>query len=81
MADLFSQPFEDYERDPAPARPPQRRIQTVAELTAAIRGTLESGFGDVWVEGEISNCRVWNTGHAYFTLTDDSAQIKVVMFR
>jgi len=81
MADLFSQPFEDDERDPAPARPPQRRIQTVAELTAAIRGTLESGFGDVWVEGEISNCRVWNTGHAYFTLKDDSAQIKVVMFR
>ena len=60
---------------------PQRRIQTVAELTAAIRGTLESGFGDVWVEGEISNCRVWNTGHAYFTLKDDSAQIKAVMFR
>jgi len=85
MADLFSQPFEDDERDqpeaPAPARAPQRRIQTVAELTAAIRGTLESGFGDVWVEGEISNCRVWNTGHAYFTLKDDSAQIKAVMFR
>jgi len=83
MADLFSQPFEDDERDRPAAgpRPPQRRIQTVAELTAAIRGTLESGFGDVWVEGEISNCRVWNTGHAYFTLKDDSAQIKVVMFR
>ncbi len=83
MADLFSQPFEDDERNSpaAPARAPQRRIQTVAELTAAIRGTLESGFGDVWVEGEISNCRVWNTGHAYFTLKDDSAQIKVVMFR
>ena len=54
---------------------------TVSELTAAIRGTLESGFGDVWVEGEISNCRVWNTGHAYFTLKDDNAQIRCVMFR
>jgi exodeoxyribonuclease VII large subunit len=42
---------------------------------------LDSSFGDVWVEGEISNCRVWNTGHMYFTLKDGSAQIKAVMFR
>jgi exodeoxyribonuclease VII large subunit len=83
MSDLFSQPFEEDEpgrRPAAPARP-ERRVQTVSELTAAIRGTLESGFGDVWVEGEISNCKVWNTGHAYFTLKDESAQIRSVMFR
>jgi len=60
---------------------PERHIFTVSELTAAIRGTLESGFGDVWVEGEISNCRLWNTGHLYFTLKDGDAQIKIVMFR
>jgi exodeoxyribonuclease VII large subunit len=54
---------------------------SVSELTAAIRGTLEASFGDVWVEGEISNCRVWNTGHAYFTLKDEHAQIRGVMFR
>ena len=42
---------------------------------------LESGFGDVWVEGEISNCKVWNTGHVYFTLKDETAQIRGVMFR
>ena len=60
---------------------PERHIFTVSELTAAIRGTLESGFGDVWVEGEISNCRLWNTGHLYFTLKDGEAQIKIVMFR
>jgi exodeoxyribonuclease VII large subunit len=35
----------------------------------------------VWVDGEISNCRLWNTGHLYFTLKDGSAQIKAVMFR
>ena len=35
----------------------------------------------MWVEGEISNCRVWNTGHIYFTLKDGGAQIKAVMFR
>jgi exodeoxyribonuclease VII large subunit len=84
MSDLFSRPFEDDEADgPGTARPapPQRRVVSVAELTAAIRGTLESSFGDVWVEGEISNCRLWNTGHAYFTLKDDTAQIRCVMFR
>jgi exodeoxyribonuclease VII large subunit len=81
MTDLFSQPFEE---DDAPVRdpdPPQRRIFSVAELTAAIRGLLEKSFGDLWVEGEISNCRVWNTGHVYFTLKDGDAQIKAVMFR
>jgi exodeoxyribonuclease VII large subunit len=84
MSDLFSQPFEDEEPDapraPAPARQ-ERRVLSVSELTAAIRGTLESSFGDVWIEGEISNCRLWNTGHAYFTLKDEAAQIRCVMFR
>lgn len=79
--DLFSLPFEE-ERGPAP-RPaaPQRRVLSVSELTAAIRGVLETAFGDLWVEGEISNCRLWNTGHLYFTLKDAGAQIKAVMFR
>jgi exodeoxyribonuclease VII large subunit len=68
---------------PAPRLPgvPQRRIFTVTALTEAIRDMFESTFGDVWVEGEISNCRLWNTGHLYFTLKDGAAQIKGVMFR
>src|SRR5512134_2706384 len=78
MSDLFSQPFEDDRQTPAPA---ERRVVTVSQLTAKIRGLLESGFGDVWVEGEISNCKVWNTGHMYFTLKDGGAQIKAVMYR
>jgi exodeoxyribonuclease VII large subunit len=90
MSDLFSQPFEEDSNDQStPAArderrvrtTPERRVFTVSELTAAIRGALETGFGDVWVEGEISNCRLWNTGHLYFTLKDGDAQIKVVMFR
>ena len=60
---------------------PIRQTLTVTELTAAIRGLLESEFIDVWVEGEISNARVWNTGHMYFTLKDSASQIKGVMFR
>ena len=78
MSDLFSEPFEEERRRPAPA---ERRILTVSELTGSIRALVESSFGDLWIEGEISNCKTWNTGHVYFTLKDSSAQIKAVMFR
>jgi len=81
MPDLFSQPFEEDQPASRRAAPPERRIFSVSELTAAIRGLLETGFGDVWVDGEISNCRVWNTGHMYFTLKDGDAQLKAVIFR
>jgi exodeoxyribonuclease VII large subunit len=66
---------------PAPARRSSRRVLTVSELTARIRTVLEEGFFEVWVEGELSSCRVWNTGHLYFTLKDPAAQIRGVMFR
>ena len=82
--DLFDIPFEDDDddrRDPAPPQPPARRIYTVSELTSGIRALIENAFGEVWIEGEISNCKVWNTGHMYFTLKDGGAQIKAVMFR
>ena len=53
----------------------------MSQLSSRIRATLEERFFEVWVEGELSNCRVWNTGHMYFTLKDDAAQIRGVMFR
>lgn len=81
MSDLFSQPFEEDEGPDPRAAPRERRVVTVSELTGSIRALLESGFGDVWVEGEISNCRLWNTGHMYFTLKDGGAQIRAVMYR
>ncbi len=58
-----------------------RTILTVSELNASIRDLLENSLQNVWVEGEISNARVWNTGHMYFTLKDSASQIKAVMFR
>ncbi len=71
-------PFDD----PAPPPPPpRRRVLSVGELTAALRTLVESEFPEVWVEGELSGARVWNTGHLYFTLKDAHAQIKGVMFR
>jgi exodeoxyribonuclease VII large subunit len=56
-------------------------VLTVSELNATIRDLLENQLQTVWVEGEISNARVWNTGHMYFTLKDGASQIKAVMFR
>jgi exodeoxyribonuclease VII large subunit len=92
MTTLFDLPFEDPEPEPQPQppldvrerpvrEPGERRILTVSEVTADIRGVLESSFGEIWVEGEISNCRVWNTGHMFFSLKDDTAQIKAIMYR
>src|SRR4029453_6810373 len=65
----------------APPTRPARQILSVSELTANLRETLEMSFPEVWVEGELSNARVWQTGHLYFTLKDGSAQIKGIMFR
>src|SRR2546422_5253259 len=58
-----------------------RRVLSVTELTVRVRDLLETQFFEVWVEGELSNCRVWNTGHLYFTLKDSAAQVRGVVFR
>jgi exodeoxyribonuclease VII large subunit len=62
-------------------RAAERRTWTVRDLVAAARTQLEREYGDVWVEGEISNFRAHDSGHLYFTLKDQNAQIRVVMFR
>jgi len=60
---------------------PDRRSLTVGELTARLRDLLVKNFADVLVEGEVSNCREAQSGHIYFTLKDDKAQVKCVWFR
>jgi exodeoxyribonuclease VII large subunit len=65
--------------DPTPVA--ARRILSVTELTVRVRDLLETELFDVWVEGELSNCRIWNTGHLYFTLKDAGAQLRGVIFR
>jgi len=57
------------------------KVFTVAELTRQIRGTLETKFGAVWVQGEISNYKLHPSGHQYFTLKDQRAQIACVIWR
>ena len=56
-------------------KPQEPVVLTVGALTRKVRGLLESGIGDIWVEGEISNLRRQSSGHIYFTLKDESAQL------
>lgn len=59
--------------------PPQ--IQTVSELTGEIKDLIEGNLPEVWVRGEVSNCLKANSGHIYFTLKDEGAQIAAVVWR
>jgi exodeoxyribonuclease VII large subunit len=57
------------------------KIYTVTEITREIKGTLEAGFPLVWIEGEISNYLFHSSGHRYFSLKDENAQIKCTLWR
>jgi exodeoxyribonuclease VII large subunit len=95
MSDLFDLPFEEdpdqaepqaatpalSEPSTRPGRVEGRRVYTVTELTVRVRDHLEEKFFEVWVEGELSGVRLWNTGHLYFTLKDSSSLLKGLMFR
>ncbi len=71
IPDLFS-PGADFKNS--------RRILTVGQITQEIKACLEGGFGAVWVEGEISNCRASGSGHVYFSLKDSTAVLSAVIF-
>ena len=58
-----------------------RKVYTVSQLNADIKFLLEEQFPFVWIVGEISNFRIPGSGHFYFTLKDEGAQINAVMFR
>jgi len=60
---------------------PARHIWPVHELVSQVCELVEQEFGDVWVEGEISNFRPAPSGHMYFTLKDAEAQLPIVFFR
>src|SRR5213594_2815218 len=57
------------------------KVFSVSELTRSIRGVLETKFGAVWVQGEISNYKLQPSGHQYFTLKDQRAKIEYVIWR
>jgi exodeoxyribonuclease VII large subunit len=85
MSSPFDLPFGDDDTDASLADGegvvPSPRIYSVSELTAEVRLLLETTWADVWVEGEVSNCRLWTTGHVYFSLKDSGAQLRAVMFK
>jgi exodeoxyribonuclease VII large subunit len=59
----------------------QTHILTVTQLTYQLKNLLEGTFPDVWIEGEISNLTVPQSGHVYFTIKDEHSQIKAVLFK
>lgn len=71
MQPLLSSLFDQTERLPL----------SVSDLTRVIRGELERRFSSVWVEGEISNFRAHGSGHWYFTLKDEGAQLRAACYR
>ncbi len=59
----------------------ERRPLSVSELTSQVRGAIENRFSSVWVEGEISNFKAAASGHWYFTIKDEFAQLRSTCFR
>ena len=59
----------------------ERRPLTVSELTESVRKAIEARFASVWVEGEISNFKAHSSGHWYFTIKDEGAQLRAKCFR
>lgn len=60
---------------------PQRRIYSVSQLNAEIRGVFNRNFHDIWVSAEISGCKWAASGHLYFSLKDAKGQVRCVLFK
>ena len=67
--------------DPADDRPAPPPVMTVTALNQAVARLLERSFPLTWIAGEVSNFTRASSGHWYFTLKDDAAQVRAVMFR
>ena len=69
MAEMRELPFQT-----------EQDIYTVSQLNETARDILELNFSDIWLEGEISNYKLYPSGHHYFTLKDDKSEIRAVLF-
>ncbi|HEB92624.1 MAG TPA: exodeoxyribonuclease VII large subunit [Gammaproteobacteria bacterium] len=63
------------------ANTPHRKIYSIARLNREARALLEGNFPLLWVEGEISNLARPASGHIYFSLKDEQAQVRCAMFK
>ncbi len=77
----MNEPEFDFNAPPPRAPTARPRVLRVSELNRLARTLLEDEIGSVWVEGEVSGFKPSQSGHAYFTLKDDKAQISAVLFR
>ncbi|HVU16754.1 MAG TPA: exodeoxyribonuclease VII large subunit [Candidatus Didemnitutus sp.] len=57
------------------------RVQTVSDFTRRVKELLRGGLPPGWIRGEVSNLRAQSSGHVYFSLKDDGAQLSCVLFR
>lgn len=57
------------------------KVYTVSEVTRRVRHLLDESFSDVWIEGEVSNFKVYTSGHAYFKIKDAGSVLSCVMFK
>lgn len=73
--DLFSPNISDQQADGG------KNIYSVSKLNKQVKNLLETGFGTIWLSGEVSNFSRPSSGHWYFSLKDESAQVRCAMFR
>jgi len=84
MAPLTPRRTTEHPVIPAPLDPAldfTRDIYSVARLTSEVRAVLDGSFPSIWVRGEISNLALPASGHCYFSLKDEAAQVRCAMFR
>ena len=67
-------------QDPAPS-PPEPTVWTVSQINKAVRALLENNLPPLWISGEVANWKRASSGHCYFTLKDESSQLRCVMWR
>jgi len=82
--DLFSEGFPEEAPEPEPVdalpEPPGPKVWSVSQVNRAVRGLLEQTVEPLWVGGEVGGWTRSRAGHRYFTLKDDRAQLRCVMF-
>jgi exodeoxyribonuclease VII large subunit len=78
--DLFADNEEQPEPEPAAPAEPELKVWSVSQVNRAVRGLLEDNVEPLWVGGEVGSWTRSRAGHCYFSLKDDKAQLRAVMF-
>lgn len=81
MSNFDQLSLEEYQEENSAEETDSAKVYSVAELNKAIKDQLEGEFPLIWIKGEISNFKPHSSGHFYFSLKDDRAQISAVMFK